>query len=823
MEGAIVQQSRPFMTAGMALSVCQNEWGKGCQPHLAPYPVWPRPRFRALSSTMVQEDKEKPLDYVPLPLPGPGSMQRFTIWLTPDFECNWLAAERFLRQLYTCSKWLAFEILGNERSVALRFLCHEDDALKLQAAFVGEYESCRLEPGTASPLDALPMEAWRSCSLREYFPAEPYSDLFTRPNALGKSPLSPLMNVLAVLPSSCIGIYQVIFSPTLRENNWHRNIEILHDAIYLERSYEGTGSGQRYAQQVPSTDLRGTALDTDQKSHNDKPIFAAIARVALLSATPAAPALDVASMAVFMSLFQHGGHPLEFIDENAFGKVLSPEQLRAMFVDGLSYRPGFILNSEELAGFAHLVLAPPSVIKRSPHGVLDGLGPTSPGLQQGTLIGHRRVASQSVAIHLPADWHSRHGHVIGMPGHGKSFLIETMILQDIAQRYGVAVLDPHGDLAERLLGLLPEEAIDRVVYLDPGDPEWIPLWNLLSISSEQDPSRVADELVAIFRKFSDGWGDRLAHLLRQILSGLLLLGDVSLLDVAAVLGGKSAKRERIVGRVVAAARNPATAHFWKYDLAGYSKTEIHPVINKIGKLLAQDSVARMFSQPRNVFDFRRFMDEGRIFIANLARVGPEIRDTLGSFIMTFIYLAALSRCDIPVPSRKPFFVYADEAHRFMAGPITNCIAETRKHSVSNCVIHQYLSQFKTEEIDSLAATGYTAVFKVLKKDAEKLVRTIGGDINPDDLTTLAPREAIVRIGPEWVKITTVEQPAEVNAQIREKAVALSRSRYCIHVDPAIPWTASRSQSVLRPGTACPIENESEEDYFYEEFMPEQRD
>ena len=43
-----------------------------------------------------------------------------------------------------------------------------------------------------------------------------------------------------------------------------------------------------------------------------------------------------------------------------------------------------------------------------------------------------------------------HMYVIGKTGVGKSTLLETLARQDLAARRGFALLDPHGDLAERL-------------------------------------------------------------------------------------------------------------------------------------------------------------------------------------------------------------------------------------------------------------------------------------------------------------------------------------------------------------------------------------
>src|SRR6266853_6748387 len=49
-----------------------------------------------------------------------------------------------------------------------------------------------------------------------------------------------------------------------------------------------------------------------------------------------------------------------------------------------------------------------------------------------------------------------HVYVIGKTGSGKSTLLESMALQDLANGNGFALIDPLGDLAERVASHFPE-------------------------------------------------------------------------------------------------------------------------------------------------------------------------------------------------------------------------------------------------------------------------------------------------------------------------------------------------------------------------------
>jgi len=143
-----------------------------------------------------------------------------------------------------------------------------------------------------------------------------------------------------------------LFQPVNPTHNWHRNIEILMDLEYIVKLVANVGHFQRHAQQAPSGDLRQMAGEVETKAHNYKPFYATTLRVAVLS-TESLTQEYMLSMAVFSSLFQHGGMHLQFITESDYKPFLSPQQIREMFQLGLTYRPGFLVNSAELTGLAH--------------------------------------------------------------------------------------------------------------------------------------------------------------------------------------------------------------------------------------------------------------------------------------------------------------------------------------------------------------------------------------------------------------------------------------------------------------------------------------
>jgi len=153
--------------------------------------------------------------------------------------------------------------------------------------------------------------------------------------------------------------------------------------------------------------------------------------------------------------------------------------------------------------------------------------PSSFGLLGRERYGHRIIGttnwrSEKKSFGVKQADRRQHVYVIGRTGMGKTTLLENMILQDIEQDRGVAVLDPHGDLAQRLLDCVARRRFNDVVYFNSQDLQW-PF--ALSPFEHVDPEKrhlVAASLMSVFEKpFASSWGPRMAHILRN--SSLALL------------------------------------------------------------------------------------------------------------------------------------------------------------------------------------------------------------------------------------------------------------------------------------------------------------
>jgi hypothetical protein len=332
-----------------------------------------------------------------------------------------------------------------------------------------------------------------------------------------------------------------------------------------------------------------------------------------------------------------------------------------------------------------------------------------------------------------------HMYLIGKTGTGKSTLIENLILQDIKAGHGVALLDPHGDLVERVLAQVPGERQGDIVYFDVPDAEQGLGFNPLSNVPQSKRSLAASGLVGVFRKlWRDSWGPRTEHILRNSLLLLLDQPEATLADVLRLL---SDSRYRQVA--LKSVRSEQVRDFWVKEYALYParfKAEaIAPIQNKVGAFLADPVLCRILTQPKSSFNLRQILDEGRIFLVNLAKgkLGEDTASLLGSLLVSSIGLTAIRRADMPEEARRDFYLYLDEFHTFTTLSLAGMLSELRKYRLNLILAHQFLSQLDVQVRDAiLGNVGTIIAFRIGLSDAELLESEFFPDFRATDLINL---------------------------------------------------------------------------------------
>jgi type IV secretory pathway TraG/TraD family ATPase VirD4 len=298
-------------------------------------------------------------------------------------------------------------------------------------------------------------------------------------------------------------------------------------------------------------------------------------------------------------------------------------------------------------------------------------------------------------VMLDPEERRRHLYIIGQTGTGKSTLLLNLIAQDLRAGEGLALLDPHGDLAQAVLDHVPRSRTNDLVYIDPYDQERpIGLNPLARVPHDLKPI-VADGIVSAFRHvWPDSWGPRLDYILTNSVRALLDVPGATLLMLPRLLSDENFRTQIVDHHVT----DPMVRSFWINEYAGYTDSfrseAISPIQNKIGKALMVPMLRNMLAQPKSTITLRRLMDEGAIVICNLSKgkLGESTAHLLGALLVTMIAQAALSRADAPAADRRVFHLYADEFQSFATESFSLILSEARKYGLTLTLAHQYLEQ-----------------------------------------------------------------------------------------------------------------------------------
>lgn len=246
-----------------------------------------------------------------------------------------------------------------------------------------------------------------------------------------------------------------------------------------------------------------------------------------------------------------------------------------------------------------------------------------------------------------------HTFILGKTGSGKTSLLRNILIQDIALGHGVAVLDPHGDLADDLLNHIPPSRIKDVVFFNPADAAYPIGFNVLANVNPENRHLVASGVVGAFKAiWGDSWGPRLEYILYAAVAALCECQNVSLLGVQRILADKR-YRQWVIRQV----KDTAVRNFWAAEFESYDRRflaeVISPIQNKIGQILI-GPLRNTFGQVRSKIDFRFMMDHSRIFIAKISKglLGADKANLFGSLLVTQFQLAAMSRASGNASSRN---------------------------------------------------------------------------------------------------------------------------------------------------------------------------
>lgn len=395
-------------------------------------------------------------------------------------------------------------------------------------------------------------------------------------------------------------------------------------------------------------------------------------------------------------------------------------------------------------------------------------------------IGHRHTYGGFSVPHWFEDKElSRHAYVLGKSGTGKSTLLQLLIGELVRSGKGLAIIDPHGPLAEWMLHAVPQDRLDDVVYLDFSDPEFAPSLNLVSdcVPPEARP-RLAAALVSAFRHlWAESWGPRLEHILYHSLRVLIDAQNASLIALPRLLTDDAYR-----AWAVRQCRDPFIRAFWSQEFDEWDRRfraeAIAPVLNKLGQLVAFPPVRQSLGQVRMKVDVREILEQRKILVVNLAkgRLGEDASRLLGALLTALLSATAMERGDLP-RNAPPFTLVLDEAHSFLSDAMETILSEARKFGLRLVMAHQFLDQLSPRmRAAVLGNAGSVFAFRLSAEDARIIAENFGATFAAPQFVELPPYSAIFKGSHESGEAVRLSLASVSDRKSRYFTTIVARSR-----------------------------------------------
>ena len=668
-------------------------------------------------------------------------------------------AESLLLNLSYCSLPLSFEIIGTQEMVAVQITCREPDLAQTRQQLQAYFPDT-----TVVEEDGFLRNLWQehhSTVIVDFG----LSQEFMRPLRTFRNfeidPLIGIIGAMEYLQEGELGLLQVLLQGTCEP--WSESIlRAVSDP-----------QGKPFFSDTPET----LAL---AKEKVRKPLFGAVIRVAGQSFSESRAWEIVRALGSGLTLLTSPqSNELIPLDNEDYPEEDHQEDVLLR----QTRRGGMLINSEELVSLVH----PPSVSVRTGKLIREvKKTKAAPALAQGhsLILGENLHQGKKSVVSLSPEQRLRHMHVIGATGTGKSTLLLNLIVQDINQGNGVAILDPHGDLIDRIMGYVPEKRSKDVILFDPADLEFPVGFNILSAHSEIEKNVLASDLVGVFKRLSTSWGDQMTSVLgNAILAFLESKQGGTLYDLRRFLVEGDFRKQ-----FLKTVDDPEAVYFWQKEFPLLKGNPQASILTRLNNFLRLKLLRNIVAQKQGL-NFEDILNTKKIFLAKLSQglIGEENAYLLGTLFVSKIHQVVMARQARSVSERENFYLYIDEFHNFITPSLASILSGARKYHLGLILAHQELRQLwnrDTEVAHSVISNPGTRIcFRLGDFDAQKL-REGFSFFDAQDLQNLGVGETIGRIErAEYdFSLKTVgppEVPLEQAKARHENLVALSRKKYAV--------------------------------------------
>ena len=534
----------------------------------------------------------------------------------------------------------------------------------------------------------------------------------------------------------------------------------------------------------------------------NQPLFQAQIRVLVSAADPSNLKQRVRALEASLASFDYQG---------AQALRLKPSLLTALHaksallnaqkrLPSLWPRSANLLSAGEIADLYHFPYGAEAQVENSAVSLSRSL-PAPISLKQrpklDVLLGTNRHNGDKTPIGLTEKERERHVYIVGGTGNGKTTMLLYGIEQDIKNNKGLAVIDPHGDLAETVLSYIPKKRLGDVIYFNPDDVAYPLGMNLLELPeglSEDEYIRekdlVTETVISVFRKIfseDDSGGHRIEYVLRNTIQTALTLPGSTLFTIFRLLTN-DAYRRQVVGEL----NDQDLKDFWNNEMgkAGeFQRIKMSAGITaKVGRFLFSASAKRVLGQPESTIDFDDIINSGKILICNFSKglLGEDTASLFGITTLAKLQIATLRRARLTPDQRRPFYLYVDEFQNFATMSFVQMMSEARKYKLILTMAEQSTAQQAEKRIVNiiLANAGTVVCFRSASpEDEENLLPLFSPFVSQSDLTYLPPFQFFIRIAslkPEapFSGETVVLNKLGIMARI-EQVLESSRSKYAI--------------------------------------------
>lgn len=569
--------------------------------------------------------------------------------------------------------------------------------------------------------------------------------------------------------------YQIILNPLKNKNGKFQSLE--GDQLYSKILRSGVGLIGKTAGiglslfQLETTPVNAATQTLKEPIKEQTPLFKSHLRILISSPNKDRLAEHSQTLISAVGLFNN------LTSQNLIAEQQTKEKhLDSFFKRDFTPRlKPLYLNPEELAALYHFPNSKSSSFEAMPRFLSKTLPPTPSMLAQPqyhVLLGENHHQEQITPIGLSEEERKRHVYIVGGTGTGKTTLLKYQIVQDIKQGRGVAVIDPHGDLATDLLNYIPKKRLKDVIYFNPADYKYPLGINLLQLPEGLEGDQLehakdmrTEAMVSVLRKVfhsdNEDIGHRIEYVLRNAIQTTFTITDPNLFTIFKLLNDRVYNQ-----RVVGALKDPYLKMFWRNEIGragAFQKVKMQAgVTSKIGRFLFSTSVKKAFNQPaEDCLDFNEIINKKRILICNFSKglLGEDASQLFSATVLAKIQLAALEQVAKKETRRKPFYLYVDEFQHFATQSFIEMLSEARKYGLNLIMAQQSAQQqgnFKLTEI-LLANIGTLITFRTgSPADTELLAPLYSPLISKNDLINMPNRQF-------YMKVTAIEPKPPISS------------------------------------------------------------